>query len=416
MIILPERNVARGKVLLPMKRRAWMRSSQEATFSGVPNQTRWRLTAKLDDGYIVWKGFFDDREDADEFLHAMAMGTLEQQPYLWGLASPMWDPNIGENLSYEFATIEFLTSSPGTTQAYTIPYDWNSLNNSIEVIGGGGWTGVSSAQQQGSGGGGYSKSTNIVATKLATAYYNVAIAGTKANGISNGGTSWFNVAANTAPTSSSTGASAQGGFSQSSGGQASSGIGTLKYSGGTGGGTNTYSGGGGGGAAGPNGNGANGGAGGNNNGGGGGGAANGGSAGQTGGSRLGGSGGNNRFGTGGGAGGVSNTDKEGKPGTDGAGGGGGYAPTNSTRGGYGGTGGSGTEWDATHGCGGGGGAAGDGDGTPSGNLGGDAGLYGGGGGGFGDDSSSQGGDGGQGIVVVTYNPVRISFNMPMLGM
>ena len=70
MIILPERGLARGKMLLPQKRKEWIASSQRSTTFGIENQTRWRLDARLNDGHLVWRGWFDDREDCDEFLWA----------------------------------------------------------------------------------------------------------------------------------------------------------------------------------------------------------------------------------------------------------------------------------------------------------------------------------------------------------
>src|SRR3989344_2260026 len=53
-------------------------------------------------------------------------------------------------------TVIFLTS--GTS--WTVPADWNSSNNTIEVIGGGGGGGSSGARS-GGGGGGYSKISNV---------------------------------------------------------------------------------------------------------------------------------------------------------------------------------------------------------------------------------------------------------------
>src|SRR5258708_6889648 len=64
-------------------------------------------------------------------------------------------------------TVIFITS--GTS--WTIPNDWNSANNQIEVIGGGG-NGVKSGSffnpGAGGGGGAYSKVTNVTLTAGAT--------------------------------------------------------------------------------------------------------------------------------------------------------------------------------------------------------------------------------------------------------
>ena len=64
MIILPERNIPRGKLLLPMRPAEWRQPSQRKAIFGIEDQTRFRLTARLNDGFIAWRGWFDSREDA----------------------------------------------------------------------------------------------------------------------------------------------------------------------------------------------------------------------------------------------------------------------------------------------------------------------------------------------------------------
>jgi hypothetical protein len=135
--------------------------------------------------------------------------------------------------------------------AYTIPADFAAGSSlQVECIGGG--------QAENAGGGGYSKTNAITGLAAGQTVY------IKANfGID----SWFNKAANSAPASTTNGclakAGSPNGTNSPAGGQASAGIGDLKYSGGSGGlytfscPNNAF--GGGGGAAGPNGNGANGG-------------------------------------------------------------------------------------------------------------------------------------------------------------
>ncbi len=229
------------------------------------------------------------------------------------------------------------TSSPSGTvvvqvftssTSWTVPSNWNNANNTIEVIGGGG-SGYGNAAG-GGGGGAYAKSVNVSLTAGATAYIGVGGAATN---------SWFNVSANSAPTSSSQGvlAAAGGGGHNGgggTGGQASSCFyNSVAYSGGNG--AN-----GAGGAAGPHG------------------------------------AGNPASGTTGGSG------DAGTGGSAGTGGASGVA------------GGNGTEWDGSYGGGGGGGAA-----TGSG-LGGNGGKYGGGGGGS--AIGNYQGTGAQGIVIVTY--------------
>src|SRR5437867_6399087 len=73
-------------------------------------------------------------------------------------------------------TTIFLTS--GST--WTVPPDWNSASNTIEVIGGGGGgSGGSSSNEGGDGGGGaaYSKITNLALTPGATVTYAVGAGG-----------------------------------------------------------------------------------------------------------------------------------------------------------------------------------------------------------------------------------------------
>jgi hypothetical protein len=200
--------------------------------------------------------------------------------------------------------------------AYTIPADFAAGSSlQVECIG--------SSASGNSGGGAYSKTNAITGLSAGqTVYIRAALAFTGAD-------SWFNKAANSAPASTTNGCLAKAGTQTATnnpaGGQASAGIGDLKYSGGTGGlylvGCINDSYGGGGGAAGPNGAGANAYSVGYGSGGGG---ANGGSA-----STSSGAGGNGRGGSGGGA--YSALGVAGN-GTDGGGGGG----TNSGTGGCGG--------------------------------------------------------------------------------
>ena len=282
------------------------------------------------------------------------------------------------------------------TDTWTVPSDWNSSNNTIEVIGGGG-SPSSGGRRGGGGGGAYSKISNLSLTADASVMY---VVGSGGSGTAGGDTYFCNSTSNCASIGGSAvvvGAKGGGGTSSTSGaagGSSSSGVGTIKYSGGTGGSSTSWGGGGGGGSAGPSGAGANGGSS-TNQGGGGGGGSNGGTAGADGGSSTGGGGGNGTGGNGGGAGG-----SPGSAGTSGGGGGGGNASNDAA--GSGGAGGSDTAFDGTHGAGGGGGGAGDAS-TGTSKVGGAGSLYGGGGGGIPDDSNSTGGSGAQGIVVITYD-------------
>jgi ribosomal 50S subunit-recycling heat shock protein len=258
----------------------------------------------------------------------------------------------------------FLTAVGAGT--WTVPANWNSANNTIEVIG---------------GGGGYN------------AY---------------GGDTWFNGASYAASSVAAKGGTT-GYNGTGAGGQASDGIGTTKYSGGNGATAGTKRGGGGGGAGGPHGNGGAGASCGSDYGSGGGGASGGSSGGSSGSCNV---GGNNWAGSGGGAPQI--------PGANGGGGGGGAnggsgTEWDATHGSGGGGGGGGDPDDDLDivGPGGlyGGGAGGQPVTTASRRLG-------GGGGGYSATSNlslTPGGsvsysvgtgnyDGAQGIIVITYTP------------
>jgi len=281
-------------------------------------------------------------------------------------------------------TVIVLTSGSGK---FLIPADFPSGGTlQVECVGAGGLANA--------GGGAYSKTNAITGiSPLQTVYFQAGGTGTD---------SWFNKTSNAAPTSTADGCLAKAGTPDSTtdlapGGQASAGIGDVKYSGGNGGSYDSIDNivfGGGGGAAGPNGNGAN--AGGYPNTGGGG--ANGGSTGS------GTTGGNGRLGSGGGITGN---------GSNGGGGAGKVAGVSTTPG----SGGpdliwtdfAGVQWGV---CGGGGGPDPDG-------LGGIA--YGGGACRASDITSSGGVNANpntaRGIVVLTYEPVSAtaSFTDVVIG-
>ena len=143
----------------------------------------------------------------------------------------------------------FLTST--TTSSWTVPANWNSSNNTIEVIGAGG--GSQYIGSDGGGGGAYSKISNLTLTPGASVSYQVGD-GTVTATTSSSRDTWFSSTA----TVLAKGGTKGGKSSPGSGGASTSGVGTLKYSGGNGGNytsSGVYTGGGGGGAAGPNGNG-----------------------------------------------------------------------------------------------------------------------------------------------------------------
>jgi len=380
MIILPDKNICPTKFLMSVPKKEWMPSSQAIPKDQFGNdcvRIRFRVRARLNDGFVKWTGWFDDRNDMDAFLWAIAKGTLKHEKYLWDLCLPNWNPDIGENLSYDFLTVNYLTGPPGSSLAYSRPVDWNSTNNVAYAIGGGGGgrrqatSGVAGAG--GAGGGACSGTANINLVSSVT--YQVGTAGiggtTAATSGTAGGDTWFNAPV-ASPAFASANPAAKGGSGSTNatgaaGGVDTSGIGSARFSGGTGGngqGTNG-AGGGGGGAAGQN--------------------------------AAGGNGTNGASGNGG----------NGGAGNGGIGGGGAGATPD------GGTGGAGTNFGSPYGSGGG--AGGGGSATTAGGVGG---TYGGGGGGGRTTStgSAAGGNGTQGFIYIHYEPPTLRNNIPMLGM
>ena len=450
LTILPDKNAPRSKILMPLRRSQWRAPSQRSMTFGIDDQTRYLITARLHDGFVVWRGWFDDRDDADEFFWSLITGALKFEKPLWSLPVETWTPRegygnvgwhpcIGESLFYNIQTQTFLTAYPGQMREYivppdwlnpdlfafsaspayitstnaseAVPADWNSSNNSAETIGGGAG-GASGFEGYGGGAGGaYSKTTNITLTPSGTVAVTVGGAGAVNNA---GGDSWFNGASLAASSVGSKGGGTGTTTTGGTGGAAASGVGGTKYSGGNGGngGGGNQGGGGAGSAAGTAGDGKAGGTGGSNTGGGGGGGSNGGSA--TAGVNAvtdGGNGGAGRLGTGAGTGGIRTSPggagTAGTAGTGGGGGGGGSS-TGTTDGGAAGAGGSGSDWDSTHGGGGGGGGGSRSGGSGNGGNAGVGGLYGAGGGGQGTSGAAAAAAGAQGIVVVTYTPVTLA--------
>ena len=298
--------------------------------------------------------------------------------------------------------IIYLTS--GTS--WTVPSDWNSANDSIEVIGGGGGGGYAGS---GGAGGDYCEILDFNASAGASIPITIGAGGSAGTSGSHtggsGGTTTFNTSSLVAP--------GGGGGGTAAGTPGAGGVGTTCHLGGTGGTVSASGGGGGsggGGAGGPNGVGGNGAAvgtwiDGGSGGGGGGGGSNG--LAPNGGDGT--NGGNNSSSSGGGTGATQGaTPSAGSAGTSGGGGGGGAGSSSNNLTSVGGAGGNGIEWDASHGCGGGGGGGGAGGGsnTATASTGGTGGLYGGGGGGGGALSGTvpSGAAGAQGIIVIKYTP------------
>ncbi|HVV15219.1 MAG TPA: hypothetical protein VHD55_02365 [Candidatus Paceibacterota bacterium] len=144
---------------------------------------------------------------------------------------------------------------------WTVPSDWNSANNSIEVIGGGGTAAFTGGRGGGGGGGAYSKKTNISLTPGAPVTYRVGQGAAQGSPAAPGDDTFFNRTAGSSNTCADTvsvcakGGNSGNGNNGGAGGAASGGVGTVKYSGGAGAYGDNNNSGNGGGAGGPNGNG-----------------------------------------------------------------------------------------------------------------------------------------------------------------
>lgn len=357
------------KILMPVPKAEWRTSSlaQPKDYFGNENQTRFRICGRLSDGYVKWVGWFDDRDDADAFLLAVVDGSIAHQPSLWRLPVPNWHPDFGEQLSYDFATVTFLSSGAGSNQTYNRPSDWNNSNNSIELLGGGACGGHTVTGQHGTGGGGseYGKALNLTISSTTTYQIAAGVIGVASAGPgTNGNASWWNGTTQAAATLGALGGNAgdAGSGSRNGGAGGTGGVGAAHFAGGRGGNL-----------TGSSGSGASGG---------------GGAAGKS-------AAGNNGVDSTSTSTGISTAGGSGDGGLGGAGGA------------VGSSGGNGTEWDSSHGSGGGGGG-------DTGGGGGGSGIY-GGGGAAGINNSS--GPGAAGLIVITYTPkLYFSFNQSMLGL
>lgn len=202
MLILPDRTAPVGKALLPMRRRDWQAPSRAQPRDQFGRQDRKgsTLRAVLDDGHVRWAGRFEDREDADAFLWAMATGTLLRERELWDLPTPAWHPDVGVDLVYQFYSFSIITSSAGSNQDWPVPIDWNNLDNFVDCIAGGSGgarAGSTSGSRGGPGAGGaWARRYNIVLTRGGVAELQVGYAGNAvtAGTAPAGGDSWFNAA------------------------------------------------------------------------------------------------------------------------------------------------------------------------------------------------------------------------------
>lgn len=238
------------RLLLPVPKSQWRSPSQaewKDQFGNPGVRTRFRVRARLDDGHVVWCGWFDDRDDFDAFLWALATERLQYEPALWDLPSVAWSPDIGPWVHYDFAGLTDLTTT-GSVLTFPSPTDWNNSDNNVVTIGAGASGAFSSTNinATGSGGGGLSITFNITfATPgTTTASFRVGAGGaSKSSGSVSGdpgGDTWFNgttLALSSVGSKGGTGGttSGVGSINGGAGGAAASGIGSTKYSGGRGG-------------------------------------------------------------------------------------------------------------------------------------------------------------------------------------
>ena len=386
MIVLPDRSIPRARFLLPVRDQEWRTPSQtlpKDEFGNDGVRTKFRLTARLSDGFVVWHGWFEDRAGADAFLFSVLTGSLRYERELWRLPTPEWHPGIGENLTYDFATVTFLTTTGANT--YNVPSDWANSGSKIDCIGGGGGGGVGAGTTNrygaGGGGGGFGRKSNFSLTPGGTASYSIGVSGAgqsrSAAGGTNGGSGGDTFFDNTTYASATVGATGGTG-----GAGANNALPTNGGVGGTGKGDSSASGG------------------------------NGGSitSGSSGSCRTGGGGaaGFNGNGTSAGGSAAANIRTPGGSGDAGFGGAGGTSTAVN--------GVAGTEYQVSPAYGSGGGGAG----NSTGAAGGSGGNYGGAGGGAAGASGTQtSGPGAQGLIVVEYTPAAVPSrlsNMPMMGM
>lgn len=249
MLILPERGVVRTSILLPIADREWRTPSQAQpkTAFGHENTTRFYVAARLDDGHIVWKGWFDDRYDFDAFLNAIALGTLHQDRYVQRLPSPWWNPDLQDiPATYIIAATRSLTTTNAANQTDTVPTDWGNITNRIDVVasGGGGaiWNKAGFGAATGGSGAGFSRKTTVVLTPGGSATYRLSAGGANktSTAVGNAGAdAWYN-----GTTLAGASVGAKGGLggkmndntsttnAAAVGGAAASGVGSTKFSGG----------------------------------------------------------------------------------------------------------------------------------------------------------------------------------------
>jgi hypothetical protein len=171
---------------------------------------------------------------------------------LVAIVTPQHDQNTGQQVGVSLerfvdrsgevpillSTVIFITTTGSSS--WSVPSDWNNVNNSIECIGGGGGgAGSANSTAGGGAGGGYSLVSNLALTRGASITVQVGASGAGGGASTNGsvgGDTWFN-GANLAASSvgAKGGAGGQTNTGTAAGGASGSGVGSTKFSGGAGG-------------------------------------------------------------------------------------------------------------------------------------------------------------------------------------
>ena len=175
MIILPDRNIARGKFLMPMQKREWYRPHPFGPDVNLHFMT-WVAQAWRHDPHfhwyhkhrIIWQGHFEDREDADEFMWAVYSGTIKSDPYLKRLPiyCPDFDPDMLRDPSIHYNMVSNIGIGPSSGN-WGSPGDCYGLANRagefVDCIaaGGSGSAATPGNLISGGGGGGFARRTDL---------------------------------------------------------------------------------------------------------------------------------------------------------------------------------------------------------------------------------------------------------------
>jgi hypothetical protein len=189
MIILPDRNIPRAKVLLPMLPRAWRTPSQAQLKDSFGRENTMCFLVEARRGSkLRWQGFFDDREDFDEFIAALAANTLRQDGYLQRLPRPAFDPALLRDASIQYNFLTQATFTGSTT--WSVPPDCTGIANKagefIDCIGGGGSGGGFRANSiynaSGGAGGAFARITSYALTPNGSAAITIGAGGAATSG------------------------------------------------------------------------------------------------------------------------------------------------------------------------------------------------------------------------------------------